>query len=537
MAVDLRLADLLSDSLMSARALSKRSHAMPLHGPPPRSLLPAKQLSKSPPARPHSMQPTSFSYKSLVDSALPSRRTSLAETDGSIASFGTRPSLRTKFSAPPASAPSSSSAPPVVTVESPTMPGLALPSERSGDGHANGIRKSKLQRSRTSVQLTDLANRPQRSTTLSKIRRRAASLLPEQVPVKLINEFRQQQLQMASEGTYSRDRTDSATANGEPATVARNSSTSSSSSYGSSNATKDSGSNGCQAFDTPQSSLPASPLLTPIDLESQHRWAKLGEAIAHGLTRKKSFASARPILSVPPEAVMEGIQLEQAREAAEYIYTGNGASSSSQASSFSPSHTRRLSWDRLTWGATGSGSTKSSSTTQSGNQSHQYGSAGGRSSSSTSGSAFGADKRQGSSSSLWSLFKGDGHSASPTPSIYESIHEDDDLPGASSGGQVQYTPAYVPNHRSAPSSPPGKTAPLPYTRSHSYGSSGNARSIPSTRRSQTLSPPATPSSGRTGSPGAVKRKNSFSARIRAFRVLGSSMTPLSPSGGSTPIPR
>jgi len=37
-ATDLRLADLLSEAVLTARAQSKRSHAMPLHGPPPRSL-------------------------------------------------------------------------------------------------------------------------------------------------------------------------------------------------------------------------------------------------------------------------------------------------------------------------------------------------------------------------------------------------------------------------------------------------------------------------------------------------------------------
>ena len=517
-ATDLRLADVMSPIILSVRAQSKRSHAMPLHGPPPRALSHPIRL-----ARPYSFAATGVEAHHASDpnwlaSRLQSRFGSLT-VDTTVRPSGS------SFSAVPASASSS-------TIISPS------PVE-------SGTRRlAKLQRSKTSVQLSESSSgllarsnttaRPSHRassslSTISKLRRRASSLHRND-PSSAIGfaDMRQERTrqQSAPGGTTftqigsgvpliiqgTTDITESASSG---ANVARNSSTSSSSSCGSGS----SASHPSAPLDTPQSSLPASPLLTPIDLESSSRWSKFGDAIALTLNRKRSFASARPILAVQPEPSLRGAQLEQAQRAAEYIYTGTtgfdaphvivpGTLHRDVSSSSAPGSDRRLSFERQLW----------------------TGAETGRSQSAVS---FG-DKRQSSGLSLWSAFRSDGTSrgSSPAHSVYELPYEADD---------VQYATSESPSSSAVPSSaasPIGGTISLPDISERQEGSerprtadstsSGNSEShltVPQiSSPSKVLSRVASTNVG-------VSRKGSISSRFRAFKALGSSMTPLQSTSG------
>lgn len=577
--VDLRLADLLSDSILSARAQSKRSHAMPLHGPPPRSLTAPQGVPQIHNKRPHSFHPASFSYRNIIDSTLSSRRTSLAESDGTRSSTGMKQLFH----------PSASSA--------------NLSSLSQIEGSDTLRRKpTKLRRSRTSAQMsdqeaTDTTTTPQRSnSTLGKLRRRATSLVSDSGAMKALEEIQMQEqveqypVPKAAIVTVSTQTGPIAIAvvpeqaildASVQATVARNSSTSSSSSYASTSTDPSLGT----SLETPQSSLPASPLLTPVDLETHSRWTKIGDALSHTLMRKRSFASQRPILSIPPEALLSGTQLEQAQNAAEFIYTGRNACGSNcshgsgtrSAATSSHSYERRYSWDKVGWNTlTAPGQTQRSSLAG-----HQRSTSGVSAPPSMSGGAgsqpniFGgrsapnlsamADKRQASSGSLWSVFErnGDFHSASrasssPAPSVYEEAPESEESSAyPSPSGQYVPLPDIAEMSGRAMSEEPQAQAGsfregevdaavtalciIPVTRINPLGGS-TAPSLPmvspaeSTSSSSALPSPSSypdpaapgaanaPGPFRTGS--LMKRKNSLSARLRAFKALGSGMTPV-----------
>lgn len=491
-ATDLRLADLLSESVLTARAQSKRSHAMPLHGPPPRSL--AAHTGSVAIRRPHSFQASGFSYRNLMEGS--SRRSSISESDNA------RPTFKQILTAGSAGSGSSTS--------TYTMAGQS--------DSAPDSRPAKSARSRTSTSGSDMGPpRPARTGTLSRLRRRTASLYQEQAPQKVIAELRQQS--QDDRPIISPDSVDAA--NG---TVARNSSTSSSSSCGS-NSTNPS--HLSSSIETPQSSLPASPLLTPVDLESSTRWTKFGDAITHSLSRKRSFASARPLLAVQPEPTLQGAELQRAQQAAEYIYTGQASGS---YNSVSGSHgetfrrpgssngpERRVSWDKFGWGRTGSSSSLST---------QGYGHRSTLSAPSTRGSStnlhLSAEKRQSSSGSLWSVFNRDGasYTSSPTPSIYESAHEEDYMSSrVSPDGTVNTSPQEL-----TPTSSP----PLAASDSTPLVTSPFVPGKPV--RQSSLSPPSTSHVPTAFSGSKMKRSNSISARLRAFRTLGSSMTPLASNG-------
>lgn len=597
--VDLRLADLLSESILTARAQSKRSHAMPLHGPPPRSATsPSSVLGNALHRRPHSFHPGAFSYRSFMDStASNSRRTSLAESDVSRSSAAMRQII------------SSSTTSGISNVLS-TMP--ATTPVTPGDATDDTLRRkpTKLRRSKTSVQVSEQGallapvqvKHQRRSSTLGKIRRRATSLVADSGAMKALEELRlerQAELPGALRQAVTID-TQVAVVAGpisalEPvileeagqATVARNSSTSSSSSYASTNPSLQSAGH---SVETPQSSLPASPLLTPVDLETQSRWTKIGDALSHTLTRKRSFASTRPILSIPPEPLLEGIQLEQARDAAEYIYTGRhtcgstcshhgGTSSGTHSAATSAhSHDKRYTWDRLGWNPltiTGSSSSKN------GFGSHQRAHSGTSAPSSSIGVphrhiaagrsapnlSMMADKRQSSSNSLWSVFNRNGgtdtytgsYASSPTPSIYEDAQETEDDSSAypSPSGHVTPLPdinqsfSYdgrlpavqensptIASNTTLQAIPVTRLNPLsatpvrssPPAKASSAGSATSANRTSISPSSSLLSPPNPTHGGhitghaRSGT--ALKRKNSLSARLRAFKSLGSGMTPV-----------
>ena len=477
--VDLRMIDLLSESVLTARAQSKRSHAMPLHGPPPRS------MSTQGHTRNHSRQ-HSFSYRSLMDSTMPSRRTSMAESDGG------RSNSRYMLTVGSASSSTSSASTAFVTISPPV----------------EQIKPTMLQRSRTSVQISDDGTRNHHSSknhsTFTKLRRRASSMYPEPAVSKLIEDLRQEHTGATKTGEVGEE-------DGQQATVARNSSTSSSSSCASSASTNHSSNLLCQArlSETPQSSLPASPLLTPVDLESQARWMKLSDALSKSLSRKRSFASSRPVLSVSPEPLLEGIQLEQAKDAAEYIYTGKASSSSNGHARSSGSSTpssgeadRHNSWEPLAW-------TKSKLPVQ----------AGGGAGRSAPNLMLSAESRQLSSNSLWSVLKSETTSlaCSPTPSMYESAQEDDEISN--------------PCHHTMPLVEVSKALPMP-AKAFSSPAVLLAMPTPASATNITSSPAklSAPIASSTSHPTTMlRRKNSITARFRAFKALGSSMTPLSTS--------
>lgn len=492
-AIDMRLSDLMSASILAARAQSKRSHAMALHGPPPRS-------SSQPPkiARPHSFSSSSLSYRNILDSAMPSRsgsrRPSLSESDG-------RPTMKSMFS----------------TASSGSSTATATPGQSPIDYSPR--QASKLQRSRTSAQIFAIAPRSSKSSTISRMRRRATSLHPEDAPTGLIADLRTQHARQNSmplmppkgdEMTPVLQEPVDSTLSTSGANVARNSSTSSSSSCGSGSSNSHPGG----TVETPQSSLPASPLLTPIDLETQTRWSKLGDAITMSLSRKRSFVSARPTLAVQPElAALDPGQLAQAQRAAEYIY--NGISPSSRTPVVRHGHSSSLgnpsalsahltehsySFERSLWGGAASAPTSAAPRSQS-----------------QMSLPFSADKRQTSSGSLWSAFRSDSgisRSSSPAPSIYESSHEDDSGHGYASG---------PPSADRSPMSAIVKLADVAESETSAVqsASSSKVQQVPS------LILPGCPSGGSTTGGNPMKRKNSITARLRAFRALGSSMTPLS----------
>jgi len=501
--VDLRMADLISESVLAARAQSKRSHAMPLHGPPPRSLSTPAHGPLRNSTRPHSFHPGGyFSYRSFIDSTLP-RRMSTAESDGG------RPKMQKLGSTASASDSSGATA--------------TAPSSPINTNVATPVKPGKLVRSKTSAFGSETSgHKPSRSlTSFSKLRRRANSLRPETAP-PLVQAFRQEVSTSGSGRTKSEGGHDSLEA--QQASVNRNSSTSSSSSCASSNSTGHSQLLGqVPQIETPQSSLPASPLLTPVDLETHTRWVKISDAITQSLTRKRSFVSQRPTLAVSPEPVLEGIQLEQAQKAAEYIYTGNmtnGSLLSRQGTTgWSAGHDRRSSWDAWNRGS----KTQSASTST----------AAGRSAPNL---MLSAEKRQSSSGSLWSIFRSENnsHTCSPTPSIYESAHEDDEYhtgsgftTGESTPGEG--TPAMMESPTSASASLPS-TSLKPYsaiisptTSTLSADSQSSSSTLVKTK-SNTLSP----ASAEAARPSTLlKRKHSITARLRAFKALGSSMTPMS----------
>lgn len=574
---DLRLADLLSDSILTARAQSKRSHAMPLHGPPPRSMTTPNALQHSMSKRPHSFHPGSFSYRNIIDSTLSSRRTSMAESDASRSSASMKQLLSTSAS-------------------SANVVGLP-----QTDGSDSLRRKpTKLRRSRTSAQIsdqeaTDATTRPQRrASTLGKIRRRATSLVSDSGPMKALEEIRmQEQAEQPLPTAVITVNTQSGPVaialvpeqaildESVQATVARNSSTSSSSSYASTSTDPSLG----NSLETPQSSLPGSPLLTPVDLETHSRWSKLGDALTHTLMRKRSFASQRPTLAVPPEALLEGIQLEQAQNAAEFIYTGRDAcgsncshgSGTQSGATSSHSYEKRYSWDRVGWSTlTISGQNASRNSFQG----HQRSTSGVSAPPSMTGGAsqpnfFGgrsapnlssmmADKRQASSGSLWSVFERNGDytstsrcSSSPAPSIYEEAH-DSEVSSAYPSPAAHFVPlpdiAETSIRATAAESPlepdEDKSAVrvIPVTRMNPLASNtaGIASATTSPVAASTSTSPATiaslsppPSSGSTTTGGntlspvaparsgsLIKRKNSLSARLRAFKALGTGMTPV-----------
>lgn len=489
-ATDLRLADLLSEAVLTARAQSKRSHAMPLHGPPPRTL--TMQSGPLAGRRPHSFASTGFSYRNIIDSTLPSRRSSISESDNG------RPTSKQIMTAGSTGSGSSTSTYSTAHYDS-------GPDRRAGRPVRTG----------TSTSGSDGGpSRLTRTGTLSRIRRRAASLYQDQIPQKVVEDLRQ-----PSQEDQPIVSPDAAAAN---STVARNSSTSSSSSCGS-NSTNPS--HISSSLDTPQSSLPASPLLTPVDLESSTRWTKFGDAITHSLSRKRSFASARPLLAVQPEPTLQGVQLQRAQQAAEYIYTGNSGTATH------PGHTehirrpsdgpeRRLSWDKFGWGRTGSSSSLST---------HGYGHRSSYSAPNTGGSSsslhLSADRRQTSSGSLWSVFNRDGtsYTSSPTPSIYESTQEEEEAhPGNSPDGTTSVSPQELTPTSSPPLASDGSVpiSAIPF-----------ASAKPA--RHASLSPPLSSHDAPSSLGGnTMKRSGSISARLRAFRTLGSSMTPLSHNGAS-----
>lgn len=588
-AVDLRLADLLSESVLTARAASKRSHAMPLHGPPPRTMSTSgPSLQRRATSRPNSFGPGGyFSYRSIIDSTLPSRRSSTmtvatadsaysaARTSGSETEGASRPKLRVVLSA---AATQHAAHQPTSAAPSP----LGVPFEHT--------RPTKLQRSKTTIiQATGASlsapsgeaagqdsrrggHQTSRSlSTLGKIRRRATSLYPEQGKGPSVDVLRQRAADADASpalqgGVVVIDPAAATAAEGSQTSVARNSSTSSSSSCASSGSTGHSNpSQQLAQIDTPQSSLPASPLLTPVDLESQTRWIKLGDAIAKSLVRKRSFASARPILAVQPEPVLEGLQLLQAQQAAEYIYSGRTHSSGSAGSS-SASAVALLGSSRgnVHYDSYGHGYSNAAASTSSGSQGWTYGSAtherrsswepssvwrrinstpnvpsheadGGNARRSVPNLALGADKRQTSSGSLWSIFRSDttSHTCSPTPSIYESAHEDEDA--ENSGNSASTSAAGSPAQQASPMT---ATAALPSTSLKPYSAhpptsppapAAAAASVPPSRSAPVSASSSSSGSSLLATPTPMKRKNSLSARLRAFRALGSSMTPLPPS--------
>lgn len=564
--VDLRLADLLSASILSARAQSKRSHAMPLHGPPPRSMTTLSGMPGGMSKRPHSFHPGSFSYRNIIDSTLASRRTSMAESEGSRSSASMKQVIGTAASS------------------------ANLASLNSNASEDTLRRKpTKLRRSRTSAQVsdqeaTDATTRPQRrNSTLGKLRRRATSLVSDSGPMKALEELR---LQEQAEQQVPKAVITVSSQNGPvavavvadraildesvQATVARKSSTSSSSSYASTSTDPSLG----NSLETPQSSLPASPLLTPVDLETQSRWTKIGDALAHTLMRKRSFASQRPILAVPPEPLLEGIQLEQAQDAAEFIYTGRHAcgstcshSGTQSAATSSHSYEKRYSWDRVGWTTL----TTSGTATRNAYGSHHRTTSGLSAPPSMNGGAsqpniFGgrsapnlssmADKRQASSSSLWSVFGGrngdgpyamHGDSSSPAPSIHEDTQDSaESSTYPSPAAHVIALPdiAETSVRTSLTSVDTGRIAEeagraIPITRVNPLGggtapqiASHHVNTPVSSTSSTTLSSPAS-SSGQSLAPppptrsgSLVKRRNSLSARLRAFKTLGSGMTPV-----------
>ena len=604
--VDLRLADLLTDAILTARAQSKRSHAMPLHGPPPRTL--TTPGVAPPPAsyrRPHSFTPGTFSYKSILDRAPSSRRSSIGESSdaGSGTSTGVaKPPLKHMFSAASSSGYSTASG---VTYQpgqgnaSAPMPAGAAVRVAAHSGPAplpaqQQRKPTKLLRSRTSTSGSDnIITKPARSGTLSRIRRRAASLYQEQVPQAVLDDLRQQarvqeeqhqvvapvsqpQIVETSEGSVVAE--DAAVTNAV-ATVARNSSTSSSSSAGSGSTDP---SNLSHSVGTPQSSLPASPLLTPVDLEGHSRWSKLGDAITHSLSRKRSFASSRPILAVPPEPALDRVQLQQAQHAAEFIYTGSGSAGSSCASSqtgnsesygmsghrrsttSAPAHAheRRYSWDKFGWGSSRGGALSGGGTSANNSSTNL---AAGRSAPNLH---LSVDHRQSSSSSLWSVFNanhGNSMTSSPTPSIYESAHEEDDTRYSPNSGlsnsPQEVTPTSSPPLASGATNPHARAFSLASLGSPASSTSDSSRPSLSRRASPhrqlsgglppssftRVSPPpaaaspasvqsapgAQPTSGTKLGPIKLKRNNSISARLRAFKSLGSSMTPLPSSSNNS----
>lgn len=552
--VDLRLADLLSESILSARAQSKRSHAMPLHGPPPRAMTTPTAMPGGTNKRPHSFHPGGFSYRNIIDSTLTSRRTSLAESEASRLSANMKQVINGTANLP------------------------ALPSFGSEDTLRR--KPTKLRRSRTSAQVsdqeaTDATTRPQRrSSTLGKIRRRATSLVSDSGPMKALEEVRmQEQLDQHAPKTIVTVSTQAgpvpiAVVTEQPildesvqATVARNSSTSSSSSYASTSTDPSLG----NSLETPQSSLPASPLLTPVDLETQSRWTKIGDALSHTLMRKRSFASQRPILAVPPEPLLEGIQLEQAQDAAEFIYTGRHACSgncshgTTSAATSSHSYEKRYSWDRVGW----SNNTASGTVTRAGYGTHHRTASGVSAPPSMSGGVsqpniFGgrsapnlssmADKRQASSGSLWSVFggrNGDGHSvsytsSSPAQSVYGDAQESEESSAyPSPAAQFVPLPDIVESSSRIIADAAEEGRVIPLTRANPLGGSVSSQapaapalSAPSKSATGSIGSPssssgsnlAPPAPGRSGS--LIKRKNSLTARLRAFKALGSGMTPV-----------
>ncbi|KAK9897598.1 hypothetical protein P389DRAFT_59261 [Cystobasidium minutum MCA 4210] len=307
-------------------------------------------------------------------------------------------------------------------------------------------------------------------------------------------------------------------------------------------------------------------------------WTKIGDALSHSLLRKRSFASQRPILAVPPEPLLEGIQLEQAQDAAEFIYTGRHGcgsncshSGTQSAATSSHSYEKRYSWDRVGWSTL----TASGTASKSAYGSHHRTTSGLSAPPSMNGGAsqpniFGgrsapnlssmADKRQASSGSLWSVFgstrNGDsvhGDSSSPAPSIYEDAQDSAEssvfpspsahfipLPEiAESGARPTVEGAQQTSAASTAGEESGRA--IPVTRVNPLGGVSHASSQPmvspvSTSTSpasssispgavssaQSLAPPPQPT--RSGS--LLKRRNSLSARLRAFKTLGSGMTPV-----------
>ena len=602
--VDLRLADLLTDAILTARAQSKRSHAMPLHGPPPRTLTtPGVAPAPASYRRPHSFTPGTFSYKSILDRAPSSRRSSIGESSdaGSGTSTGVaKPPLKHMFSTASSSGYSTASGvayQPGQGIASASMPAGAPVRVAALSGPATVAaqqqrKPTKLLRSRTSTSGSDnIITKPVRTGTLSRIRRRAASLYQDQVPQAIVDDLRQQaraqeeqqqQVITAVPQPPLVDATEVAVVAGDGtitnavATVARNSSTSSSSSAGSGSTDP---SNLSHSVGTPQSSLPASPLLTPVDLEGHSRWSKLGDAITHSLSRKRSFASSRPILAVPPEPTLDRMQLQQAQHAAEYIYTGSGSAGSSCASSQTGNselygmgghrrsttsapanaHERRYSWDKFGWGSSRGGALSGGGASANSSSSNL---AAGRSAPNLH---LTVEHRQSSSSSLWSVFNanhGNSMTSSPTPSIYESAHEEDDTRYSPNSGLSNSPQEVTPT-----SSPPLASGAInPHARAFSLASLGSPASSTSDSSRPSLSrrgsphrqlsgglpasgftrvspppaaasPPSTAAGAQTAlgakpGPSKLKRNNSISARLRAFKSLGSTMTPL-PSSSNT----